>query len=55
MFIVFNKAFFLTDEQYQEELKKRRAYLESSGELAIGCPGCWQTPPPQASAAGGTR
>jgi hypothetical protein len=52
MFIVFNKAFFLTEQQYQEELKKRRAYLDSTGEVAIGCPGCWQTPAPEAGAAG---
>jgi hypothetical protein len=47
MFVVFNKAFFLTEQQYQEELKKRREYLNSTGGVAIGCPGCWQTPPPQ--------
>jgi hypothetical protein len=49
MLIMFNDAILLTDEQYEEELAKRRAYLDRTdgwGTL-IGCPGCWEKPTPQ--------
>jgi hypothetical protein len=38
----FNKVHFLTDEQYLEELAKRRAYLDATKgwDDVIGCPGC---------------
>ena len=42
MFIVFNKAMQLTDEQYQEELAKRRAVLALTNEDPIGCPDCYR-------------
>jgi len=42
MFIVFNQAVTLTDEQYQEELAKRRAYLVLTHEEPIGCPDCYR-------------
>ena len=52
MFGVFNKAFFLTDEQYQQEIAKRREYLTSTQgwDALIGCPGCWEQPAPRAAA-----
>jgi hypothetical protein len=39
-----NKAFFLTDAQYQEELAKRREYLDRTQgwDTVIGCPGCFE-------------
>jgi len=51
MFGTENRAFFLTDEQYQEELAKRRAYYETSGEPIVGCPACYEKPAPSAVAA----
>jgi hypothetical protein len=50
MFIVFNQAVFLTDEQYQEEITKRRQYVERAQEEPLGCPGCY-APPPRPTAA----
>jgi len=47
MFGIFNKAFFLTEEQYQGELAKRRDYLKTSGDPIIGCPGCYDNPAPK--------
>ena len=41
MFIVFNLAEFLTDEEYVEEVKKRKEYMKLSGEDMIGCPACY--------------
>jgi hypothetical protein len=41
-----NRAFFLTEEEYQSELAKRREFLtrtDSWGTL-IGCPDCYQVP-----------
>jgi hypothetical protein len=42
---VNNYAFFLTDQEYQEELAQRRAYLDSTQgwDTLIGCPDCWKT------------
>jgi hypothetical protein len=39
-----NKVFLLTDQQYQEELAKRRAYLNRTEEwdTVIGCPDCFR-------------
>jgi len=51
MFIIFNQAVTLTDEQYQEELAKRRAHLALTQEEPIGCPDCFKRPPAQKSAA----
>jgi mono/diheme cytochrome c family protein len=52
MFILFNKAIFLTAEQYQEELAKRRQHLQTSGAANIGCPDCYRpAPTPGAGAA----
>ena len=47
MFIVFNQAEYLTDEQYQAELAKRREFLARTGEEPIGCPGCYAKPAPR--------
>lgn len=48
-----NKVFFLTEEQYQEELAKRRAYLDRTEgwDQVIGCPGCFEQPASRPSAA----
>jgi len=45
MFGTENRAFLLTDEQYKEELAKRRAYYESTGEPIVGCPACYAPAP----------
>jgi hypothetical protein len=53
MFGVFrNQAFMLTDEQYQEELAKRREYLTltQGWDTVIGCPGCFEQPAPRSTA-----
>jgi hypothetical protein len=54
MFGTENRVIFLTDEQYAEELAKRRRYLDQTNgwESVIGCPGCFETPPAPAPAAG---
>jgi hypothetical protein len=44
MFIVFNHAQFLTDEQYSEEVEKRKEYLARTHEDNIGCPACYLPP-----------
>ena len=56
MFIVFNLAEFLTDEQYVAEVTKRKEFLKLTGEENIGCPACY-LPLPRAggAAAGGTN
>lgn len=43
---VNNYAFFLTEEQYKEELAKRREYLTRTNgwSTLIGCPDCWKSP-----------
>jgi hypothetical protein len=47
----FNKAFYLTEEQYQEELAKRREYLTKTNSWGdvVACPGCFQPAPPPRS------
>jgi hypothetical protein len=47
-----NWVYYLTDEQYQEELAKRREYLtQNSGwDTLIGCRDCWK-PAPRPNAA----
>ena len=59
MFLTFNNAVYLTDEQYQEEIAKRREYLRLIGEDPIGCPDCHDKvaapnylPPPTAATGG---
>jgi hypothetical protein len=42
MFMTFDNAIQLTDEQYQEELTKRKAFLRMTGEEPIGCPDCYE-------------
>jgi len=44
MFITFEQAVLLTEEQYQDELAKRREYLARTHEEVIGCPDCWVVP-----------
>jgi len=53
MFGVENRAIYLTDEQYVEELAKRKAHMkQTSTSTMIGCPGCSQDlPRPPANAA----
>jgi hypothetical protein len=45
MFIVFNQAEFLTDEQYQLEVAKRKEFLALTGEENVGCPACFLPEP----------
>ena len=52
MFIVFNQAIFLTEDQYKEEIAKREAYLRMTGEELVACPQCSLT---STGAAGGSR
>jgi hypothetical protein len=42
MFMNFDVVIELTDEQYKEELAKRKAYLKRTGEPIIGCPDCYE-------------
>ena len=46
MFGVLNMGFVLTEQQYQEELAKRREYLErtQTWNSVIGCPACFDRP-----------
>ena len=55
MFGVENRAIFLTDEQYLEELEKRKQQMKlTNATTMIGCPGCGQElPRPAANAAAG--
>jgi hypothetical protein len=43
---VNNYAYFLTDDQYKEELAQRRGYLNSTNgwDTLVGCPDCWKSP-----------
>ena len=50
MFIIFNQGITLTDEQYEEELAKRREFLKLTGEDPIGCPDCFRQPRAQRGA-----
>ena len=55
MFGTFNKAFMLTDEQYVEELRKRREYLTQTNGWGnvVGCPGCLEGGPVTTATGGG--
>src|ERR1700722_8417906 len=44
MFIVFNLAEFLTDDQYAAEVQKRKEFLALTHEDPIGCPACYLPP-----------
>jgi hypothetical protein len=50
---VNNYAYFLTDEQYAEELAKRREYLDRTHgwDTIIGCPDCWAKSAPKRTGA----
>ena len=50
MFIVFNQAEFLTDDQYSEEVQKRKEFLALTKEENIGCPACYLPPAPKRQA-----
>jgi len=45
MFIMFNFAEFLTDEQYKEEVAKRKEFLALTNEENIACPACYLPEP----------
>ena len=55
MFIVFDQAEFLTDEQYLQEVRKRKEYLKLTGEENIGCPACYLADPRPPAVANGTN
>jgi len=44
MFIVFNLAEFLTDEQYAADVQKRKEFLALTHDDPIGCPACYLPP-----------
>jgi hypothetical protein len=48
MFIVFNLAEFLTDEEYVEEVKKRKEFIKANPQIEhLACPACYlPTPDP---------
>jgi hypothetical protein len=48
MFIVFQQMVFLTDEQYRDELDRRRAHLDATDgwDGLVGCPACFERPAP---------
>ena len=47
MFIDLGQRVALTDEQFQEEMAKRREHLHlTKNDVVIGCPLCLVTPPP---------
>jgi hypothetical protein len=48
MFGTENRAVYLTEEQYLEEIAKRRKYLDETNgwSTAVGCPACWDAPRP---------
>ncbi|MGD1096770.1 MAG: hypothetical protein ABSB35_32855 [Bryobacteraceae bacterium] len=50
MITVFDFGVVLTDEQYQQELAKRRAFLATTHEEPIGCPDCYKQSPAPKSA-----
>jgi hypothetical protein len=43
---VNNYAFFLSDEEYKQELAQRREYLNRTDgwDIVVGCPDCWKSP-----------
>jgi hypothetical protein len=41
MLIMFNHAEFLTDEQYKDEVAKRKEFVALTNEELIGCPACY--------------
>jgi hypothetical protein len=44
MFIDLGYSVSLTEEQFQEEMAKRRAKMKSRNDYDIGCPLCWAPP-----------
>ena len=46
-------AVALTDEQFQEEMAKRREHMKSRNAFDIGCPLCWAPPTAQPAATPG--
>ena len=44
MLMAFEQMVFLTEEQYQDLLAKRREHLDRTQgwDTLVGCPGCWQ-------------
>jgi hypothetical protein len=55
MLIVFNLAQFLTNEQYKEEIQKRKEFLALTHEENIGCPACYLPAAKTASNTGATK
>jgi hypothetical protein len=53
MFIDLGYSVALTEEQFQAEMARRRAKMQSRNDYDIGCPLCWAppVPPPPLSAA----
>jgi hypothetical protein len=55
MFIDLGMRVALNDEQFQEEMARRRENLHlTKNDVVIGCPLCLVTPPPAAKATAGS-
>jgi hypothetical protein len=46
MFSDLGYAVSLTDEQFQNEMAKRRQNMKTKNDYDIGCPLCWAPQPP---------
>ncbi len=56
MFIDLGMRVALTDDQFQEEMARRRETLHlTKNDVVIGCPLCLVTPPPAKTTAGGAQ
>ena len=47
MFIDLGYSVALTEEQFQDEMEKRRQNMKSRNQFDIGCPLCWAPPLPK--------
>jgi hypothetical protein len=50
MFLTLGYSVALTEEQFQDEMAKRRAKMKSRNDYDIGCPLCWAPPQPAPAA-----
>jgi hypothetical protein len=55
MFIDLGYSVALTEEQFQEEMEKRRQNMKSRNEFDIGCPLCWAPPLPKTQTTAGAQ
>ena len=55
MFIDLGYSVSLTEEQFQEEMEKRRQNMKSRNEFDIGCPLCWAPALPKTQTTAGAQ